>query len=225
MSTVSKRRVLLIDDQESIHDDYRKIICADSTGNNHLSQDQAEFFGDVQDPTDTLDLYDVDSAFSGEDAIQFVERALKEGRPYAVAFVDIRMPPGLDGVQTVRRLWEIDAEILIVLCSAYSDYSWEDIVRELGRSDRFLFLRKPFDSTEVRQCAAALAVRWTVARTDPLTGLLNRRSFDEHLRREWAHAVRHELPLACVMVDVDYFKSVNDRYGHTVGDQALMALS
>jgi diguanylate cyclase (GGDEF)-like protein len=150
---------------------------------------------------------------------------LQEGRPYAVAFVDIRMPPGLDGVRTMRRIWEIDREILAVLCSAYSDYSWEDIIRELGRTDRFLILRKPFDNIEVRQCAAALAVRWMVARTDPLTGLLNRRSFQEHLNREWAFAVRNERPLACVMIDVDFFKSINDHYGHTFGDEALVSLA
>src|SRR5436189_3340381 len=154
-----------------------------------------------------------------------VERALQDGRPYAVAFVDIRMPPGLDGVRTMRRIWEIDPEILAVLCSAFSDYSWEDLVRELGRTDRFLVLRKPFDNIEVRQCAAALAVRWMVARTDPLTGLLNRRSFQEHLNREFAVAIRNEQPLACVMIDADFFKSINDRYGHAFGDQALVSLS
>src|SRR5207247_5714251 len=110
-------------------------------------------------------------------------------------------------------------------CSAYSDYSWEEIVGQLGKNDRFLILRKPFDTIEVRQCAAALSGRWAVARTDPLTGLLNRRSFKEHLRREWAQAVRHDHPLACVMMDVDQFQSLNDRYGHAVGDQVLTALA
>ncbi len=93
-----------------------------------------------------------------------VEKSLAEGRPYAVAFVDIRMPPGWDGIQTVREIWSIDPEILIVLCSAYSDYSWDDIVAQLGRTDRFLILRKPFENVEVRQCAAALTERWLISR-------------------------------------------------------------
>jgi diguanylate cyclase (GGDEF)-like protein len=225
MVPVAKRRILLIDDQASIHEDYRKIICARPTVNGSLEQAEVELFGDMEAEEDARDLYDVDSALSGEDAIVLVEKALQEGRPYAVAFVDIRMPPGLDGVRTMRRIWEIDPEILAVLCSAYSDYSWEDLSRELGRTDRFLILRKPFDNIEVRQCAAALAVRWMVARTDPLTGLLNRRSFQEHLRREWAVAIRNTRPLGCIMIDADFFKSINDHYGHTFGDQALSSLA
>jgi diguanylate cyclase (GGDEF)-like protein len=225
MVPANKRRILLIDDQASIHDDYRKIICAQSSAERELSDAEAELFGDVQANPNAHDHYEVDSAFCGEDAIALVEQALDEGRPYAVAFVDIRMPPGLDGVCTVRRIWEIDCEILVVLCSAYSDYSWEDISSQLGRTDRFLILRKPFDSIEVRQCAAALAVRWQVARTDPLTGLLNRRSFEEQLRREWAQAVHDDYPLSCVMIDIDYFKSINDREGHAAGDQALRQVS
>ena len=225
MPPLTKRRILLIDDQESIHDDYRKIICARPSESPDLAEAEAELFGDVQIENDSFDQYEVDSAFNGEDAITLVEKALSEGRPYAVAFVDIRMPPGLDGVKTVRRIWEIDSEVLVVLCSAYSDYTWEEIGRELGRTDRFLILRKPFDNIEVRQCAAALAVRWTIARTDPLTGLLNRRSFEEHLRREWAYAVRNDRPLSCVMIDADYFKSINDRCGHAAGDQALSLLA
>lgn len=226
MVPVTKRRILLIDDQASIHEDYRKIICAGSSSNDNLvAEAEAELFGDVPAVDEAADLYEVDSALNGEEAIELVRKALQEGRPYAVAFVDIRMPPGLDGVQTIRRIWEIDAEVLAVLCSAYSDYQWEDLIRVLGRTDQFLILRKPFESSEVRQCAAALAVRWTVARTDPLTQLLNRRSFEEHFRREWAEAVRHDRPLACVMIDLDFFKAINDRYGHVVGDEALKLIA
>jgi two-component system cell cycle response regulator len=221
MIPVAKRRILLIDDQASIHEDYRKIICPHTPGDEKLCEAEAQLFGEVDLAEYSRDLYDVDSALSGEDAIMLVAKALQEGRPYAVAFVDIRMPPGLDGVQTIRKIWEIDSEILAVLCSAYSDYSWDDLARDLRRADRFLILRKPFESSEVRQCAAALAERWVVARTDPLTRLLNRRSFEEHFRREWADAIRYERPLSCVMIDIDFFKSINDHYGHIVGDEAL----
>ncbi len=92
----------------------------------------------------------------GQQGFELVQRSIEEGRPYAVAFVDIRMPPGWDGVETVARIWEVDPEILVVICSAYSDYSWEEMVRRLGRNDRFLILKKPFDNIEVRQCAMAL---------------------------------------------------------------------
>jgi signal transduction histidine kinase len=81
-----------------------------------------------------------------------------------MAFVDVRMPPGWDGMETIRHIWQVDPEILIVICTAYSDRSWEDMVAELGRTDRFLVLKKPFDTIEVRQLALALTERWRLAR-------------------------------------------------------------
>jgi signal transduction histidine kinase len=89
---------------------------------------------------------------------------VKEGRPYAVAFVDIRMPPGLDGVETAARLWEEDPDVQVVLCSAYTDYAWEDVTRRLGPGQRLLILRKPFDTIEARQMAYALAEKWELLR-------------------------------------------------------------
>ena len=65
-----------------------------------------------------------------------VKKALEEGRPYAMAFVDIRMPPGWDGVETTLKIWEIDSEIQIVICTAYSDYSWEEMFAAIGNDDR-----------------------------------------------------------------------------------------
>jgi diguanylate cyclase (GGDEF)-like protein len=150
---------------------------------------------------------------------------LEEGRPYSVAFVDIRMPPGLDGIRTVRSMWAIDPDVLVVLCSAYCDYSWEEIVDELGRTDRFLILKKPFDRVEVQQFAAALTERWVLARTDAATGLLNRRAFHEHLHREWVRSIQQRTPLACVMLDVDYFKRINDTLGHQAGDRAIASVA
>ena len=115
---------------------------------------------------------------------------------------------------TVRQIWEIDPEILVVLCSAYSDYAWEDIVRELGRTDRFLILRKPFDNIEVRQCAAALTERWVIARADALTGLLNRRSFRGALAAGMGLLAARRPSVGMRLLDLDYFKNINDRYGH-----------
>jgi diguanylate cyclase (GGDEF)-like protein len=225
MNQKSTYRILLIDDQETIHEDYRKVLGIQPHSSTALAKAAAELFDDDSTPMVDWEGFELDSAFQGEQGLELVQKAIDEGRPYALAFVDIRMPPGWDGIQTVRRIWDVDPEILIVICSAYSDYSWEEMVQQLGRNDRFLILKKPFDNIEVRQCAMALTERWGVSRTDVLTGLLNRRAFDGHFQLEWSHAERHDLPLACALVDLDYFKRVNDALGHTAGDLVLKAIA
>jgi diguanylate cyclase (GGDEF)-like protein len=225
MNPSTKRRILLIDDQAAIHDDYRKIICASSSASKDLDRAEAELFGAAPARQDASAIYDIDSAYSGEEAIGLVQRAVLEGRPYAVAFVDIRMPPGIDGVKTMRRIWEIDPEILAVMCSAYSDYTWEEIVKQWGQTERFLILRKPFDTIEVRQCAAALSGRWAVARIDPLTGLLNRRPFGDYVRRQYDLAVRNDQPLGCVMIDVDDFASIHQHHGLSLAEQVVKVVA
>ncbi|MEX0679300.1 MAG: diguanylate cyclase [Pirellulales bacterium] len=215
-------RILVIDDQAAIHEDYRKILGRQSSPSSAaLGKAAAELFGDGPRSVIDWEGFELDSAFQGEEGLELVKRSITERRPYAVAFVDIRMPPGWDGVETVRHIWEVDPEILVVICSAYSDYSWDEMVRELGRNDRYLILKKPFDNIEVRQCAMALSERWSISRTDVLTGLLNRRAFRSYLDLEWGRSTRHQLPLACAMVDLDGFKQVNDTLGHHAGDAAL----
>ncbi len=225
MSHKSPYRILLIDDQEAIHEDYRKVLGRQLPATTAVSRAAAELFGD--DPASTVEWegFELTSAMQGQQGFELVQRSMQEGRPYAVAFVDIRMPPGWDGIETVCRIWEVDPEILVVICSAYSDYSWEEMVRKLGRNDRFLILKKPFDNVEVRQCAMALTERWSVSRTDVLTGLLNRRAFQGHLKMEWGRAVSKGTPLSCAMVDLDYFKRINDTLGHQAGDQVLKRMA
>ncbi len=218
-------RILLIDDQETIHEDYRKVLGMGTPTSAAVGKAAAELFDDDSALSVEWEGFELDSAFQGQDGFELVQKSIHEGRPYALAFVDIRMPPGWDGIQTVRRIWEVDPEILIVICSAYSDYSWEEMIRQLGRNDRFLILKKPFDNVEVRQCAMALTERWSVSRTDVLTGLLNRRAFDGYLKLEWSRAQRHQLPLSYAMVDLDYFKRVNDTFGHYAGDRLLKAIA
>jgi diguanylate cyclase (GGDEF)-like protein/PAS domain S-box-containing protein len=96
--------------------------------------------------------------------LEKVLKAVESGKPYALAFVDMRMPPGWDGVETIEKILQIDPEIQIVICTAYSDYSWEDILTRFGRADRLLILKKPFDMAEVCQLACALTEKWSLTR-------------------------------------------------------------
>ena len=162
----ANRRILVVDDNRAIHEDFRKILCP-AVASASLDAMEAALFGaeDKGGPaSEPSAAFEVDSAYQGLEGIERVREAVREGRPYAVAFVDIRMPPGLDGVETTVRLWQEEPDLQVVLCSAYADYSWDEMVRRLGSSQRLLILRKPFDTIEVRQMAHALAEKWDLLR-------------------------------------------------------------
>jgi signal transduction histidine kinase len=156
------RRVLVIDDNQAIHQDFRKILQAKSE-NEGFDQARAALFGDPP-LSEALERFDLDCADQGQAAFFMVQLARNERRPYAVAFVDMRMPPGWDGLETIEHLWKEDPELQVVICTAYTDHSWEDIVSRLGHDDRLLILQKPFSSIEVSQAATALTRKWNLAR-------------------------------------------------------------
>jgi two-component system, cell cycle sensor histidine kinase and response regulator CckA len=153
------RRVLVIDDNRSIHDDFRKILSPATAKAAALDATEAAVFGH---PTNSIQQaqFEVDSAYQGQEGAMLVKKALEEGRPYAMAFVDIRMPPGWDGVETTQKIWAIDSQVQIVLCTAYSDYSWSEMFEKLGHHDGLLILKKPFDSVEALQLVYALTEKW-----------------------------------------------------------------
>src|SRR6202453_2333757 len=86
--------------------------------------------------------------------------ALARAQPYAMTFVDMRMPPGWDGLKTIGELWNADPDIQVVICSAHADYDWSDVVQRLNYSDKLLVLRKPAEPIEILQCATALSRKW-----------------------------------------------------------------
>src|SRR5690606_1417147 len=147
-------RVLIVDDNRAIHEDFRKTLGASVAEHDELAALEAELFGASK--TVDADVFELTSAYQGEEALDLVRQARDQGEPFALAFVDVRMPPGLDGVATTERLLEQDPDINIVICSAYSDHSWEEIAATIGKTDRVLILKKPFDTIEVRQLAHAL---------------------------------------------------------------------
>ncbi|MBX7210062.1 MAG: response regulator [Verrucomicrobiaceae bacterium] len=160
----SSHRILLVDDNPAIHEDFRKILQAAPPEDSALDDVMASVFGERPRAASRHADFEIDSAHQGEEALGRVVQSIEEGRPYAMAFVDMRMPPGWDGVETITRIWEKDASIQIVICTAYSDYSWQEIVTQLGNSDRLVILKKPFDSIEVLQLAHAMTKKWLVTR-------------------------------------------------------------
>src|ERR1700728_1573182 len=157
------RRILIIDDNRAIHDDFRKILSPANVTRAALDAAETALFGE---PTELIRQisFDVDSAYQGEEGVLLVQKALEAGHPYAMAFVDIRMPPGWDGVETTSKIWELDPEIQIVICTAYADYSWSEMFEKLGYRDGLLILKKPFDTVEALQLAQALTEKWWLHR-------------------------------------------------------------
>lgn len=156
------RRILLIDDNVAIHEDYRKILVGKAS-NSELDELGAALF-DAAPSEDKLLNFEVSSAYQGQDGLAQVAQAMEQGLPFAMAFVDMRMPPGWDGLETIKRIWEVDPHLQVVICSAYSDHSWSELVDALPSVGQWLLLRKPFDSAEVSQLALALTKKWELER-------------------------------------------------------------
>jgi diguanylate cyclase (GGDEF)-like protein len=247
---VLRHRVLVIDDNPAIHEDYRKILAGGAEA--RVSAAEAALFG-ARQPEQSGPGFDMDSAMQGRDGVELARAALAAGRPYSVVFVDMRMPPGWDGVETIQHLWKIDSEVQVVICSAYADYDWLELLARLGHSDRLIVIKKPFEPIEVLQSASALSRKWQneralkrhveslelvvtdrtrgleaanrqlrhLASHDALTGLPNRLLLDDRITQAIAQADRRSHEFAVLVIDLDRFKLINDSLGHRAGDDLL----
>ena len=155
-------RVLLVDDTVAIHADFRKIL-SDDDFSGPLDHAEEELFGTAK-TIPQRGCFALESAYQGQEALQRLQQAIAESRPYAVAFVDIRMPPGWDGIETIAQLWAVDPDLQVVISTAYSDYSFGEIAERFGATDNLVILKKPFDNIEVLQLTHALTKKWTLTR-------------------------------------------------------------
>src|SRR6186997_13506 len=121
------RRILVIDDNHAIHEDFRKVLGPADGRDAALEAAEARIFG-----ARPKDWFEVDAASQGEEGLHMVERALAECRPYSMAFVDVRMPPGWDGIETVGRIWKVSPDLQVVICTAFSDCSWGDMQEQIN---------------------------------------------------------------------------------------------
>ena len=197
----SGNRILIIDDNASIHEDFRRILGQEQDRNAGLDLVKAQMLGE-DTAASPHSGFVIDSAFQGQEGLAMVKQAAAEGNPYALAFVDVRMPPGWDGVETIGNLWKCCPEIQIVVCTAYSDYSWEEMIHKLGHSPNLVVLQKPFDNIEVLQLAHALTEKWRLNRKvqsqlDDLETLVRRRTaeletMNANLKQEITSRIRFE---------------------------------
>ncbi len=157
--TPTTSRILIVDDNRAIHDDFRKILQPDSQDAKDFELAESALFGAPVAKNKTMQ-FELNSAYQGKEALELVRKSVAEKKPFAMAFMDVRMPPGWDGIETTAAIWKLDPDIQIVICTAYSDYSWNDLHAKLGHTDRLVILKKPFDNIEVLQLAHALSEKW-----------------------------------------------------------------
>jgi len=181
-------RVLVVDDAKGIHEDITKILRPPAARNAELEELEEAVLGAARREL-TRARFRIDSAFRGEEGIARVQRALDEGDPYALAFVDVLMPPGIDGIETLAHIFRLDPHVHAVVCTAHTDHTWDEIAQRLGQTDRMIVLRKPFDSIEVLQVAHTLAYKWALARqTEQQLAELERKVLERTQHLEAANA-------------------------------------
>jgi PAS domain S-box-containing protein len=192
------RRVLIVDDQRAIHDDFRKLLKAPASASAVLEQ---TILG--ESPLASVD-YEIESAYQGEAGLEAVRHARASGRPFALAIVDARMPPGWDGLLTVEKIFEADAEIQAVICTAYSDTRWQELQRRFGVSDRLIILKKPFDPAEACQLVCAMTEKWNIAlkRRQTMQALLAARETARESEGRF-RLIANTAPVMIWMADVD----------------------
>jgi putative two-component system response regulator len=173
MTDSYNRKILVVDDQPEILEDYIRILGSSThEKGDELTALETELFGNPNDTARISNIsslieeeYTIDTASQGAEAISLVKQSVKHKVPFAVAFMDVRMPPGINGVQAASEIRKIDSDIEIVFVTAYSDVSRNDILDQMGTSDKILYIRKPFDADEIKQLALTLTEKWNLNKT------------------------------------------------------------
>ena len=159
---MQQKRILVVDDNEAVHYDFRKALEINKKNNGALDELRNKVFSDssVASAYTSFPSLIIDSAYQGLEAVELVKKSVEKQENYALAFIDMLMPPGIDGVTTIEKIWEIDPDLQIVICTAHSVYSYEEMYQRLKGSDNFLILKKPFDTIEILQLVASLTRKW-----------------------------------------------------------------
>ena len=207
-------RILVVDDEQSILDSYRTVLVDTKAADDSMDEAQqlaAGLFGDVQGDQKSSDLpeFDLLQCRQGDEAVEAVRTSIEKGNPFSVAFLDIRMPPGPDGVWTAEKIRQLDKDIQIVIVTGYSDINPLEIAKRIGPPDKLLYTQKPFHRHELLQYASALSAKWFSERKlrrtfNEVTDLVYERTKKlekanaqlrehERLKDEFAINVSHEL--------------------------------
>ncbi len=152
-------RVLVVDDQEEIHNDFEEMLTSGLT--KRATDELAAAFVSQSDKS-FLPQFELSHATSGEEACAMVKAGQESNRPFALAYIDIRMPPGTDGIETVRQIRQFEQDIEIVIMTAYSDKTLSEIVNDMELLHKLLYIRKPFSREEIQQITLSLTGKWNI---------------------------------------------------------------
>lgn len=160
-------RILIADDEPAIQQSYQKILCPAQQADSNLSKTRdmaAALFNQStsdNDTTEDLDIaFDLTLCSQAEQAVDAIARSKTENKSFSVAFLDMRMPPGRDGLWAAEQIRKLDNDIEIVFVTGFSDIHPRQIVRQVGPADKIFYIQKPFASTELFQTAVALSSKW-----------------------------------------------------------------
>lgn len=233
-------KLLVADDDEAVLDAYRQIFnrVATSPEGDQLRNLKAKLFSGGSGGAGTArsspsgTLFEAHYRRDAEQAVTAVREAIEGKQPFSVVFLDMRMPPGRDGAWAAAQIRQLDAQVDIVIATAYSDVDPREITARVPPEDKLFYLQKPFHPHEVRQLALALGRKWEaesrvrqLAYYDSLTGLPNRVLFLDRLGQTLELARRHNRVVALLFLDLDNFKRINDTLGHGIGDELLKTMA
>tara|TARA_Y100001954_G_scaffold99441_1_gene108275 strand:+ start:4488 stop:6482 length:1995 start_codon:yes stop_codon:yes gene_type:complete len=210
----TKPRVLIVDDEPDIQKTIGDILTTDSGYTDDLKDLKSTLFGDENEEINEEIVYELNYADQGEEAIQKVKKSKEEGKPFSVIFMDIRMPPGMDGIITSQKIWDIDPRVEIILCSAYSDYTWDQVILKLGVTDKLIILKKPFMPEEISQVALSLSKKWALVNN--LENIVRERTFQlekaNQSKNDFLAKMSHEIrtPMNAIMGFSDILSSLID---------------
>lgn len=184
----SELRIIIIDDNPKIHQDVIKVLAPamDSDYEQSFVELEERLFDNQSEPKKVdLPNFQFETAQQGQEGLKKIKKAYDENNPFALAFVDVRMPSGWDGMETITNIWKVDSNIQVIICTAFSDYSLEETIDQLGISDNYLILKKPFDSMALRQLAYAMTRKWVLAKEQQkYTENLKKKVFEKSLSLE-----------------------------------------